>query len=57
MEEFVVKTVEGPRRSCVDRGDFLSLEPPSESSACPFQGSLRGNRGLLFSTHSHPDGQ
>lgn len=57
MEEFSVKTVPGLRRSCVDRGDFLSPKPPSESSTCPFQASLRGNEGLLFSTHFHPDEQ
>lgn len=56
-EEFSVKTVPGLRRSCVDWGDFLSLEPPSESSLCPFQACLRGNEGLLFSTHFHLDEQ
>lgn len=57
MEEFSVKTVPGLRRSCVDRGDFLSLKPPWESGTWPFQTSLEGNKGLLFNTHFPPDEQ
>lgn len=47
-EEFSVKTIPGPRRSCVDRGDFLSLKPPSESSVYAlFKPPLGGWRSVI----------